>query len=132
MNASDYLENKLLDHVLRGTAYTTPTLYIGLYTSSTGLESNAPTGEVTGGGYVRRKVTDYGTYTAAAAGSSSNTAVIDFPVASADWGTITHMALCDALSGGNVLIWAALTTPKTITNGDMLRLNAGAHTVSMN
>lgn len=129
-NATNYLENKLLDHVLRGTVYTPPTLYVALYTSGTGLEENTPTGEVTGGGYARAKVSDFGGYTAASGGSSSNAAHIEFPAATVNWGTITHMALCDAATAGNVLIWAPFDTARDITAGDAVRINANANVIS--
>lgn len=129
-NASNYLENKLLDHVLRGVTYTPPTLYVALYTNSTGLEENTPTGEVTGGGYIRVKVADFGGYTAAVGGSSRNAAYIEFPAATVNWGTITHMALCDAATAGNVLVWSQFDTARDILAGDAVRINASAHTVT--
>jgi len=36
----------------------------------------------------------------------------------ADWGQAIHLALFDALTGGNAWVCSPLTTPKTINNGD--------------
>jgi hypothetical protein len=50
---SNYLENSLLDHVLRGTSYTSPTtVYVGLYTSDPGDDNSGV--ECTGGAYARQ------------------------------------------------------------------------------
>ncbi len=126
--ASDYLENKLLDHVLTATSYSAPgTRYLGLYTSSTGLESNSPSGEVSGGSYARQAVT----FAAASSGSSATNATVTFPAATANWGTITHVAVLDASTAGNVLFWGAVTTSKTIENGDTFQVSSGNLTISL-
>lgn len=119
--ASDYLENKLLDHVLGGTAFSQPaSRYVALFTSSTGLESNSPTGEVStsGTGYARQAIT----FSAASGGAASNSALITFPTATGTWGTVTHIAIMDASTSGNVLFWGAVTTSKTITSGDIFAI----------
>ena len=53
---SDYLENKLIDHVFRGTAYTAPgTVYVALFTSA--CSDSAGGTEVSGGSYARAALT---------------------------------------------------------------------------
>jgi hypothetical protein len=119
---STYLENKIIDHILRNQSYTPPaTVYLALFTADNGLEEGTITGEVSGGSYARQSVT----LSAASGGASSNTADITFPTATADWGTITHVALMDAASGGNVLMHSALDASKTVNNGDTFKINAG-------
>ena len=117
---TDYLEDKIIDHMLRNQAYTPPaTVYVGLFTAA---PSDAGGGtEVTGGSYARQTVT----LSAASGGASSNSADITFPQATADWGTIGWCALFDAVSGGNMLMWTALDASKVINNGDTLKFNAG-------
>jgi hypothetical protein len=115
MSKSDFLENKLLDHMLGKTAYTMPTVYVGLYTAAP-TDAGGGT-EVSGGAYARVATTG-ATWNAASAGSSSNAAAVTFPTASASWGTVTHFGLFDAASAGNMLRWGALTTSKTVGNGD--------------
>ena len=119
---STYLENKIIDHILRNQSYTPPaTVYVALFTADNGLEGGTITGEVSGGAYARQAVT----LSAASDGESSNSADIEFPTATADWGTITHVALMDAASGGNVLMHSALDASKTVNNGDTFKINAG-------
>lgn len=119
MSFSNYLENKVLLHVFGATAYTAPaTLYIGLFTSDPG-EGGTGT-EVSGGSYARQ------TATFTVAGNlASNTAAVEFPTASASWGTITYAAVYDAASGGNLLASGGLATSKTIDSGDVFRIPAG-------
>jgi 2-keto-4-pentenoate hydratase len=126
--ASDYLENKVLDHVLKNTAYSQPAnLYIGLWTADNGLEAGTLTAEVSGGSYARMLVT----FGAASGGSASNSATVTFPAATANWGTITHVAVMDALTSGNVLFHGAVTTSKTIENGDTFQISSGNLTISL-
>ena len=117
---TDYLENKIIDHMLRNQAYTPPsTVYLALFTTAT---SDAGGGtEVSGGSYARQAVT----LSAASGGASENSADITFPQATADWGTITHVALMDALTGGNMLMHTPLDASKTVNNGDTFKINTG-------
>jgi hypothetical protein len=126
--ASDYLENKLLDHTLRNTAFSQPSaLYLGLFTADTGLEANSPSAEVSGGSYARKTVA----FAAASSGSAATNATVTFDTATANWGTITHVAVMDASSSGNVLFWGAVTTSKTIENGDTFQVSSGNLTISL-
>jgi hypothetical protein len=133
--ASNYLENKVLDHVLRNTAYTQPTgLYLALFTNDSGnaatnLEAGTLTDEVSTSstGYVRKAVS----FAAASSGSASTSATVTFDAATANWGTITHVAVMDASSSGQVLFWGAVTTSKTIESGDTFQVSSGNLTVSL-
>lgn len=117
---SDFLENKIIDHMLRNQAYTRPaTVYVALFTTATNDAGGGT--EVSGGAYARQ---DAG-LSAAAGGASSNAADITFPQATADWGTVTHLALMDAISGGNMLMHSILDASKTINNGDTFKINLG-------
>lgn len=126
--ASNYLENKVLDHVLRVASYSQPSaLYVGLFTASTGLETNSPSAEVSGGSYARTAVT----MGAASSGSSTNSGTVTFPAATANWGTVTHVAIMDAATSGNVLFWGAATASKTIETGDTFQISASNLTISL-
>ncbi len=125
MSFSNYLENKVLLHVFGATAYTAPaTLYVGLFTSNPG-EAGGGT-EVSGGSYARQTAAFTVTGNAAA-----NTAAVEFPTASASWGTITYAALFDASSGGNMLAYGGLATSKTIDSGDVFRIPAGDFDITL-
>ena len=126
--ASNYLELKLLDHALGTTAFTAPSaVYLGLFTSD---PTDADTGtEVSsvGTAYARETIT----FDAASAGSAASAATVTFSAATANWGTITHIGLYDALSGGNLLFHGAVTTSKTIESGDTFQVSAGNLTISL-
>lgn len=122
MSKSDYLENKLLDHQTGKTAYTMPSVWVGLFTAA---PSDAGGGtEVTGGSYAR-KSTAGADWAAAASGATSNANIITFVTATGAWGTVTHFGLFDASTAGNLLRWAPLTTEKIIGSGDIASFPVG-------
>lgn len=125
MSFSNYLENKVLLHVFGATAYTAPsTLYVALFTSDPG-EAGSGT-EVSGGSYARQSAS----FTVVN-NLASNTAAVEFPTASASWGTITYAAVYDSASGGNLLASGGLTTSKTIDSGDVFRIPAGDFDITL-
>lgn len=117
---SDYLEGKILDHVLSTTSFTMPSgVYVGLSTGSFG-DDNSGT-ELSGNGYARQGDV---AFDAASGGVADNTSNIEFPAATASWGTVSHFGIFDASSGGNLLIHGALSSAKSIGTGDILRISA--------
>ena len=119
---SDYLEDKVLDHVFGGNAYSAPsTLYVALYTVAP-TDTGGGT-EVSGGGYVRQSsaFTVSGTNPTTA----SNSAAVEYPTATADYGTVVAVGIFDASSSGNLLAYANLTTSKVVSTGDVFRFNTG-------
>jgi hypothetical protein len=137
--ASNYLENKVLDHVLRySTApYTgVSTLYLALFNNTstnaaTNLEAGTLTDETSTSGtaYSRKAIT----FGAASSGTSTSSATVTFDTATANWGTITHVAVMDGATAGagNVLFYGAVTTSKTIETGDTFQVSSGNLTVSL-
>jgi hypothetical protein len=123
---SNFLENKLLDHVLRNTSYTSPTtVYVGLFTSD---PTDAGTGtEVSGGSYARQILS----VTTATGGIVTSSADVTFPQATGSWGTISHIGVLDALSSGNLLMHTPLTTSRAIESGDILKISTGNLTASL-
>lgn len=136
---SDFLENKIIDWYFRAQAIgitgasaaagTGPTsLYVALLTAAPSDTGGGT--EVTGGAYARVAVTSSlanwagtqaaGSTTASTgnSGTTSNNAAITFPAPTANWGTITHFAIYDASTGGNPQYYGALSTSKTVNNGD--------------
>ena len=123
---SNYLENAVIDAVLRATSYTSPTtVYVGLFTTD---PTDAGSGtEVSGGSYARTAVT----FSAPSNGVTSNSADVEFPQATASWGSVTHIGLHDAASGGNLLFHTVLDTTKTIDSGDIFKIASGNLTVTL-
>lgn len=130
MSFSDYLEDKVLNHVFGGTAYTAPsTLYVGVFTSA--ASDTGPGTEVSGNGYARQSAAF--TVSGTSPTTATSSAAIEFPEATGSWGTVTYAGVFDSLTGGNMLAWAELTDPadfvtplpKTISTGDILRISSG-------
>jgi hypothetical protein len=140
--ATNYLENYLIDHLFRTRTFAKPSaVYVALFTSAPSDTGGGT--EVTGGSYARKDVSPAdATWTATQGGSSGNStgtngqttnvAAITFPLPTADWGTVTHFALMDASTGGNMLIWDQLTAPRTILSGDPApEFSAGALSITI-
>ena len=123
---SNYLENALINAVLRNTTYTSPaTVYVSLYTTD---PTDADTGtEVSGGSYARTAVT----MGAPSNGVSTNSADVTFPTATASWGTVTHVGIHDASTAGNLLFHTPLDTSKTIDSGDIFKITSGNLSVTL-
>lgn len=123
---SDYLENNLLDHALGTAAFTQPTtVYVALFTDN---PTDAGTGtEVSGGSYVRKAVT----FGAAASGAASNNADVVFDVATASWGTVTHIGIFDSATLGNMLFHGAFTQSKAIASNDQFKIPTGNLTITL-
>ena len=124
---SNYLENALINATLRNTTYTSPTtVYAGLFTTD---PTDAGSGsEVSGSGYTRKAIT----FAAPSNGVTTNSAAaVEFDQATGSWGTITHFAIFDALTTGNMLYYGALTTSKTIASGDVFKFATSSVSVTL-
>ena len=123
---TNYLENKLLDHVLNNASFTSPTtVYVGLFTAAP-TDTTSGT-EVSGGSYARQVLS----VTTASSGVVTSDADITFPQATGSWGTIVALGIHDALSSGNLLMYTDLTTSKVIETGDILKVSSGSLTVTL-
>lgn len=123
---SNYLENALINAVLRNTTYTSPaTVYVSLWTTD---PTDAGSGnEVSGGSYARTSVT----FGAPSNGVTSNSADVTFPQATASWGVVGWIGLNDASTSGNLLFHTPLDTSKTIDSGDIFKIASGSLTVTL-
>ena len=127
---SDYTENLVLTLLLTNGSATRPTAwYVGLFTAAPSDTGGGT--EVTGNAYAR-----VATGTIGVSGTSpttaTNSAAIEFAAASGgNWGTVTHAAIFDASTSGNMLAWAALTTSRTINDGDVFRIPASSLTITL-
>jgi hypothetical protein len=119
---SDYTENKVLDHIVGKTSFTMPSVWVGLYTAAPSDTGGGT--EVTGGSYAR-KSTAGADWAAASGGATSNANAITFVTPSASWGTVTHFALFDASTAGNMLAWAPLTSSQAVGTGNTVSFAVG-------
>lgn len=127
---SDYWENEILDHLFDKGVYTPPTVYVALSAADPG-DSGAAISEPVGGSYARIE-TSNADWTDASGGAVSNADAIEFAQATSTWGTISHFALYDAATGGNLLAWGPLAIAKTVAAGDTVRFPAGDLNVTLN
>ncbi len=133
---SDYAESGVLSHLFRSDTLSKPgTLAIALC-------ANVPTDSDTGalatghelantGGYARQVLAPADanwtfTYTNGS-GTVANGSTITFPVATADWGWVSGVAICDSgvYGAGHYIAGGALAVPKLIGAGDQFKMNAG-------
>lgn len=111
---SDYLENKILDHVTGKTAYTSPTAYLALFTAAPNDAGGGTEANYTS---YARKQTAGSDWNAASGGSVSNAGTLSFPACTGGTNTATHAALFDASTNGNMLAWGSLAASLSISTG---------------
>lgn len=131
---STYLEDKIIEMTLRqdGTWSPPTNLYLALFDDITTvgeLESSDFAHEISGGSYTREEII----FTPPVDGVTSNTADIDWTIATAIWGTITYAAVCDSsvVGNGNILYYGALSTPKLIAIDDSFSFALGDFDVTV-
>lgn len=121
---SAYLEQALLNHVLRNTTYTSPTtVYVALFTSNP--DEDASGTEVSGGSYARESVAFDAPVDQSPGYRCVNSALISFTTPTGSWGTVTHWAIFDAVSSGNMLYYGAFDTSRSIAASDDVEIAAG-------
>ena len=126
MSKSNYLEDKVLDHVLGTAAFTAPTAtYLALFTSDPAEDASGT--EVSGNGYAREDVN----FNAASSGSATGPTVdTEFTASGGSFGTVSHFAVFDASTSGNMLYYGALSASKTVADGDSIRFVADSITIT--
>lgn len=122
---TDYLENKALDYVFGGLAtFAKPTCYLALF-SAAPSDAGGGTELSATGGYVRVALPAM-TVSGTSPTLATNGAAIEWAAATAAWSaSVTHIAVMDASTAGNMLAWAPLTTARTVNTGDVFRIPAG-------
>lgn len=127
MSLSNTFETTVLTWLLTNSAATRPTAwYVALFTSNPAEDASGTEVSTSGTAYARQSVTF-----SVSGNTASNTAAIEFPTATASYGTVTHVGVFDASSGGNLIAYAALTTSKAIDTGDVMRIPASDLDVTM-
>lgn len=123
---TDFLENEILDHVLRGATYTAPGSVASALFTVMPSDSTGGT-EVTqaSSGYTRVTST-FVTAGATTAGRSQNSGAVNFATATANYGDVVGWGLLDTTTfgAGNLLYWATVTTT-TINSGDQATFPVG-------
>tara|TARA_R110000796_G_scaffold19029_11_gene57284 strand:+ start:4662 stop:5048 length:387 start_codon:yes stop_codon:yes gene_type:complete len=121
MSFSNFLETEILDHVFGAAAYTAPgTMHLALFTSNPAEDASGTEVTTSGTAYARQTVA----FTVSG-NTASNTGAVEYPTATATFGTVTHVGVMDASTSGNLMAYAALTSSKTISTGDVFRVPVG-------
>jgi hypothetical protein len=127
MSLSNTFETHTLNYLFTTTSVTRPTAwYIALFTSNPAEDASGTEVSTSGTAYARQSAT----FTVSG-NEATNSAAIEFPTATASYGTVTHIGVYDAASAGNLIAYAALTTSKAIDTGDVLRLPANDLDITM-
>lgn len=126
---SDYWESKILDHIFGKNNYPPPTIYVALSTTDP-LDDASGFAEPAGNAYARVETSD-SDWNTALGGSLNNANDIIFPKATGSWGTITHFALFDAATDGNMLAYGELNQPKTVESSYTAIFDAGDLNISL-
>ena len=121
---STYLAQKLIDHTLRGAAYTAPAnLYLALFVADP-TDDNVTANEVTGGWYSRKQITSWsapvGTGTV-----TDNSNQLVFSAVTGGAVTVTHWGLYDASTSGNLMFSGVWDVSKILNVDDVFTVNAG-------
>ena len=117
---SDHAEDLLLDWLMTSGSATRPTAwYLALFTAAPS-DSGGGT-EVSTGAYARQTIA----FSAASGGVTSNSADVSFTASGANYGTVSHIGIFDASSGGNLLWHGAMTASKTVEDGDTITFATG-------
>lgn len=126
MPATTYLNNLELNYSLGQTSYTpATTLYIALSTTSPNINGTGVT-EPSGGAYARIAITNNKTNLTTSTNATLNNAIqIEFPESTASWGTVTNVCIYDALTGGNLLYFGALTASKIVQSATTVLFATG-------
>lgn len=133
--ASNYTENNVINALLRGVAFPLPTkTYLSLHTANPGESGGSEVSTTNWPSYVRKdaangEAIDTG-WNEPVDGVTTNLQQVLYPSHNgASAITITHWAVYDAPTGGNMLNYAALNTPRTLQPGDVFVFDAGSLTV---
>ena len=136
-SAAAYLENAILNHVFGGGNLARPaTLYVGLSTSTVDQTGNNITEPDATASYARVSIANDATTFPAASqvankATKSNAIVIQFPTATASWGTVTDYFISDDSVGGNIFTFGVLQVPKLVTSGDTVQFAIGNLTITV-
>ena len=120
MSFSNTFETHVLQYVFTTDSVTRPTSwYVGLFTADP-TDTGSGATEISGNAYARVSAT----FTVSG-NAATTSAAVEFAAATGSWGTISHIGIFDASTGGNLIAHSALSASKAIANGDVFRIPSG-------
>jgi len=121
MSFSNTFETHVLNYVFTTTSVTRPTAwYLALFTSNPAEDASGTEVSTSGTAYARQSAA----FTVSG-NTASNSSAIEFPTATASYGTVSHVGVFDASTSGNLIAYAALSSSKAIDTGDVFRVPSG-------
>lgn len=130
MSFSDAVEASVLNHIYGSTTYTKPAgKFVALFSGAPSDAGGGTEVTTTSSAYARQVIAF--TISGTAPCQAANSAQVDFPAATSAWGTITHFAIFDSVTAGIMLNWGPLTTSKTISIGDIMRIPASGIVITL-
>ena len=121
MSFSNTFETHVLNYVFTATSVTRPTAwYLALFTSNPAEDASGTEVSTSGTAYARQSAA----FTVSG-NTASNNSAIEYPTATASYGTVTHVGVFTASSGGDLIAYAALSSSKAIDTGDVFRVPSG-------
>jgi len=129
-SASNWLEDAILNYFFRNQSVAQPTqLYLALYIND---PTDADTGtEVSGGEYARQQVTFGSPTQTGDKGVITNNQKIEYPIATTDWGQISHWGIRTAQTGGNLLCRGSFSRVENVQTGNRFTIETGNLQVTM-
>lgn len=127
---TDYFRNLIMGNIFgTQTDVAIPTeYYLGLSKTAPNV-NGANISEPSGSNYSRIPIT--GKLSTPSSGVISNTETLSFNKSSGSWGMATHYVVYDSESGGNLLFYGALSSPRTIDANSILVIPEGDLMISL-
>lgn len=102
--------------------------YLGLSSAAPSLDGSGVVEPGEGTGYARVELTSL---SAPLNGVVTNTAAIDFAESTAEWGTMTHFVIYDALTEGNLLMYGELSASRKVEAATIMTIKLGSLNLSV-
>ena len=102
--------------------------YIGLSSTAPNISGGNVTEPLSNPGYKRVKLENL---SEPADGVITNEQAISFDESTANWGTMSHFVIYDALEAGNLLMYDTLSTPRNVEAATIVTIKANSLTLTL-
>lgn len=102
--------------------------YIGLSSTAPNISGGNVTEPLSNSGYKRVKLENL---SEPADGVITNEQAISFDESTANWGTMSHFVIYDALEAGNLLMYDTLSTPRNVEAATIATIKANSLTLTL-
>lgn len=102
--------------------------YIGLSSTAPNISGGNVTEPLSNSGYKRVKLENL---SEPADGVITNEQAISFDESTANWGTMSHFVIYNALEAGNLLMYDTLSTPRNVEAATIVTIKANSLTLTL-